>query len=146
MSVKQLSLVGITSCPYQRLLCCHDISRTVLCCLLLQRLLVHVHYMVYELRRRSPIQLTLDSDGGGTTSPSGYDTSYAGLGALDSEGVQPSGLVVKAQYCGARLLQWLHDRKAHGEPLLRTCTQRLMWHVYQIFFNQLTTWCVSGTG
>jgi hypothetical protein len=114
----------------------------VLIWVLLQRLLVHVHYMVYELRRRNPMQLTLDPNGGGTTSPSGYDTSYAGLGALDSEGVQHSGLVVKAQHCGARLLQWLHDRKAHGEPLLRTCTQRLMWHVYQIFFNQLTTWCV----
>lgn len=85
--------------------------------------------MVYELRRRNSITLGL---------------SQAEL--TDSTGVSNNGLVVQAQFCGARLLQWLQDRKAHGEPLLRLCTQRLMWHVYQVVFNQLTTWWVVCAG
>jgi hypothetical protein len=93
--------------------------------LLLQRLLVHVHYMVFELRRRNKINLQ----------PAEQD---------DTDSFEnSSGMVAQKQFCGARLLQWLQERKAHGEPLLRLCTQRLMWHVYQVFFNQLTTWWVG---
>jgi hypothetical protein len=128
----------------------------------LQRLLVHVHYMVYQLRRRTPLTLAEEeaaaaaagAAGSSSTAagPPGYDHTYPGLGVLDgtesvsaddlggTAGVQTQGLVVRAQYYGARLLHWLHERKAHGDQLLRACTQRLMWHVNQVFFNQLTLW------
>lgn len=117
-----------------------------------QRLLVHVHYMVHTLRRRDPLQLAEEEAAGAAASssssraaaaPPGYEHTYPGLGVLEgvsSEGVAPGGLVVRAQFCGARLLHWLHERKAHGDQLLRACTQRLMWHVHQVFFNQLTLW------
>jgi hypothetical protein len=93
---------------------------------------------VHALRRRN--NLTLQAESSNSSSTGGYDTKYPGLGALDSEGLQAGGLVMEPKFCGAQLLQWLHERKAHGEQLLRTVTLRLMWHVHQVFFNQLTHW------
>jgi hypothetical protein len=110
----------------------------------LQRLLSHLHYLVYELRRKSSHTLQAEGSSGGSTS--GYDSKYLGLGALDSEGLQGAGLIMAPRFCGAQLLQWLHDRKGHGEQLLRTVTLRLMWHVHQVFFNQLTHWWVGQEG
>lgn len=99
--------------------------------------------MVYALRRRNSLTLQAEDSEGrtGRSSTSGYDSKYPGLGALeDSGGPQAGGLVLEAKFCGAQLLQWLHERRAHGEQLLRTVTLRLMWHVHQVFFNQLTHW------
>lgn len=106
--------------------------------------------MVYQLRRRSPINLAdeeaaaagaADSSSSTAAAPPGYNHTYSGLGVLEgTAGVSAEGLVVRAQFCGSRLLHWLHERKAHGDQLLRACTQRLMWHVHQVFFNQLALW------
>jgi len=105
-------------------------SRLLSC---LQRLLTHMHFLVYELRRREKLNLT----------PNGSSSSSGG-GALDSVPPAAAELVVLPHTCGARLLHWLHDRKAHGEPLLQSCTQRLLWHVHQVMFNQLAMWYVAG--
>eukprot|EP00775_Hariotina_reticulata_P005315 gene5317-5550_t len=55
------------------------------------------------------------------------------------------GLVYQlADLQGAKLLAVLHARRLNGQPLLQTCVQRLLWHVNQVLFNQLTMWMVHG--
>lgn len=88
---------------------------------------------MYELRRRDPSSL------GPTLAAAATATGAASCFAP----VTPhstDGLVVLPHTCGGPLLHWLSERKSNGEPVLRVCTQRLMWHVNQVLFNQLTLW------
>jgi hypothetical protein len=89
----------------------------------MQMLLPQLHQLAYELRRRKlPV-----SDGGA-----------AAATAAPAEDV----LEVPPEARGAKLLCTLHGHRLNGQPLLQACLQRLLWHVNQVLFNQLTMWWV----
>jgi hypothetical protein len=95
-----------------------------------QMLLPQLHELAYELRRRRlPV-----SEGG----------AAAATAAAPAEDV----LEVPPEARGAKLLCTLHGHRLNGQPLLQACLQRLLWHVNQVLFNQLTMWwvpCMSDT-
>jgi hypothetical protein len=102
-----------------------------MCCKCLQTLLPELHQLTYDLRRRSTFSSSnrhSSADGGAAA------VEVAAVGAGWGSLVAPPG----AQ--GAKLLAVLHARRLNGQPLLQTCIQRLLWHVNQVLFNQLTMW------
>ncbi|KAF8058112.1 GCP4 [Scenedesmus sp. PABB004] len=92
----------------------------------LQMLLPQLHQLAYDLRRRAPHAV-----GGGDAAAA----ACGGAGVL---------LVAPPEARGARLLATLHAHRLNGQPLLQACLQRLLWHVNQVLFNQLTMWMVHG--
>jgi hypothetical protein len=88
---------------------------------------------VFGLRRRNPRTLLPHEL---TSVHSSSSAASSSAGDLLPE------LVLMAPTCGAKLLHWLHERRLNGEPMLQACVQRLLWHVNQVVFNQLSMWCV----
>jgi hypothetical protein len=86
-------------------------------------LLPQLHQLTYNLRRRR-----LPASNGGAAA--------ARAAAAPAEEV----LEVPPEARGAKLLCTLHGHRLNGQPLLQACLQRLLWHVNQVLFNQLTMW------
>lgn len=89
---------------------------------MLQMLLPQLHQLAYDLRRRRISVSSCDD----STASSGLDV------------FQPLEVPLEAR--GAKLLSTLHGHRLNGQPLLQACLQRLLWHVNQVLFNQLTMW------
>ncbi|WIA33536.1 hypothetical protein OEZ86_006660 [Tetradesmus obliquus] len=96
----------------------------------LQMLLPQLHQLAYDLRRRR-----LPASEGGAA-----PAAAAAAAAAPAE----EGLQVPREARGAKLLCTLHSHRLNGQPLLQACLQRLLWHVNQVLFNQLTMWMVHG--
>jgi hypothetical protein len=108
-----------------------------------QRLLPQLHQLVYNLRRRDATRM---SEAERAACSLGFlgAASATSSGSGGSAAAQEAVLVLAPSTCGARLLQRLHDQRLNGEPLLQAAMQRLLWHVNQVLFNQLTMWCVGA--
>jgi hypothetical protein len=87
-------------------------------------LLPQLHQLAYDLRRRR----LPASDGG------------AAAAAMAAAAPTEEVLEVPPEARGAKLLSTLHGHRLNGQPLLQACLQRLLWHVNQVLFNQLTMW------
>jgi len=76
------------------------------------------------------------------SSSNSHSSSDGGAAAVEvaAVGAGWGSLVAPPGAQGAKLLAVLHARRLNGQPLLQTCIQRLLWHVNQVLFNQLTMW------
>lgn len=113
----------------------------------LQMLLPQLHQLVYDIRRRAQPAMSstvqqapaaaADADSPPSSSSGARDVNEA----PDSpKVVSGDTLVVPPEARGAKLLATLHAHRLNGQPLLQACLQRLLWHVNQVLFNQLTMW------
>lgn len=103
---------------------------------MLQMLLPQLHQIVYDLRRRAPKSDSVSRRQSEDTAACAVDyDSASGSTAISSE-----NLIIPPEARGAKLLATLHAHRLNGQPLLQACLQRLLWHVNQVVFNQLTMW------